>query len=533
MMIQSRMLMSSAVLLVLLVSATGIMFWTYDQTRRTHALISDAYTELLAHTSLSKHFLEIDRGVEAALDKGLRALPPHLFTTMEEVVDAMARDRERHALLTGGVAQLAEFDVPLEPLPLRVAEDVEDLARRLTAFDTALRTRAPAQHLQAQRIQIRDRIRNRIDPALTAYGLQYQRTFLALIEQNDRLHRFNAILLGAFSIVAVIVGMVVLAFSVERMRAGLSQLSSGAARFAHGDLTHRIKCEGQDEFTQLAEQFNAMATEIQSDRHLRERHRRSLEDSVIERTTELKEANIELLERERQRRIFFADLGHELRTPLTVMRGEAEIALRARRDREAAYGAALTRVVDISDQLTRLVNDIFLLARAQSGMLDLRERPLDLAAVVRASSAEMTNWVEKNGGRIHLSLPDDPAIIEGDETRLMQVLRILVTNAAQHGGERPVITVALERDGSQWRLSVTDTGPGIPMEEREQVFTRFYKGGGERVGGTGLGLPIARTLVQAHGGRIWIDGAAGSGATFRLTFPMADAAPVARAALSA
>ncbi|MEO1540832.1 MAG: HAMP domain-containing sensor histidine kinase [Pseudomonadota bacterium] len=527
--VQTRILVSSVLLLALLIAASGTTFWVSDQTRRTHELAVYAYSELQSHKLMSVRLAEIERGISLAVDMGLSRLPAEVLARVDEVNDLIAQDVARHDTINADLVNVDAVELRIPKISWTMESLFEPTARKIAELDALLQDGAPYDQIILIRSEIEEAIRSSIEPLLNEHMDSYRTTFEGLLMRNDRLHGFFAAALSAFSIVAVIVGVVTVLFSLHRIRRGFQALEEGAERFAQGDLSHRIDSDGTDEIARLAQQFNAMAAEIKSDRHLLESHRRSLEDRVTDRTKELAEANESLLQRERQRRIFFADLGHELRTPLTVMRGEAEIALRARRDREVAYGAALNRVVDISDQLTRLVNDIFLIARAQSGMLDLRERELDFVALVSTSVAEMHNWIQRNGGVIALDLPEREVFIEGDETRLMQVLRILLTNAVQHGGEAPKVEVSLTQDGPDWRLSVSDNGPGVSEPDRERVFNRFYKGGGSgttpQFSNTGLGLPIARTLVEAHGGRIWIDPSTDRGATFHLTIPALRAAP--------
>jgi len=201
-----------------------------------------------------------------------------------------------------------------------------------------------------------------------------------------------------------------------------------------------------------------------------------------------------------QRR-FVADASHELRTPLTSIRGNAGLLMR---DPAPAAEDARDAVVDIaaeSERLSRLVDGLLTLARADAGH-ELRRSPLDLARVV-----------EPVARRAGLASSVEPAPVSGDHDTLTQLAWILADNARRHGGGQATMWVQRRPEGA--RLVVADQGPGIPPGEEERIFERFYQGDPARSnGGTGLGLAIARWIVQQHGGRIWAGNAPGGGAVF-------------------
>ena len=202
-----------------------------------------------------------------------------------------------------------------------------------------------------------------------------------------------------------------------------------------------------------------------------------------------------------QRR-FVADASHELRTPLTSIRGNAGLLLR---DPAPAAEDAREAVVDIaaeSERMSRLVEGLLTLARADAGH-ELRRSPLDLARVV-----------EPVARRAGLASSVEPAPVSGDHDALTQLVWILADNARRHGGGQATMWVQRRPQGGA-RLVVADDGPGIPPGEEERIFERFYQGDPVRSdGGTGLGLAIARWIVQQHGGRIWAGNAPSGGAVF-------------------
>lgn len=314
-----------------------------------------------------------------------------------------------------------------------------------------------------------------------------------------------------------------------QLRRPLAKLATAASQFGAGSLHHRILIEGGGEFAALGARFNAMADELMSQRRAVEAARASLERKVAERTQALRSANAELHSRDETRRQFFADIGHELRTPITALRGEAEVALRAKQDKETAYREALEQIVELSGQLTRFVNDIFLIARAQTGFADMRGQTLDLIEEVGAAVEQMRAIASERGSELRMEAADGEAFVEGDRQRLRQLTQILLRNAFEHGKDGVSVVVSVDRIDSEWELAVADDGPGFAAEDLERVFERFYRGAksarsGSAVG-TGLGLPIARSIVLGHGGRIWIDRSAANGAVVRARFPAAGPVP--------
>ncbi|MEO6793124.1 MAG: HAMP domain-containing sensor histidine kinase [Mycobacterium sp.] len=217
-------------------------------------------------------------------------------------------------------------------------------------------------------------------------------------------------------------------------------------------------------------------------------------------------------------RQFVADASHELRTPLTAIRGYTELAQRVPDDADAV-AHALGRVGSEADRMTRLVEDLLLLARLDSGR-PLEHESVDLSrlAVDAISDAHV-------GGPDHqwqLDLPDEPVTVPGDAARLHQVLTNLLTNARVHTGPGTVVTVRLVVDDAGAVLSVTDDGPGIPEQFQPEIFQRFARGDTSRSrkeGSTGLGLAIVSAVVKAHRGTIGVQSSPGfTEFTVRLPF---------------
>ncbi|MFC0004087.1 sensor histidine kinase [Micromonospora siamensis] len=204
-------------------------------------------------------------------------------------------------------------------------------------------------------------------------------------------------------------------------------------------------------------------------------------------------------------RQFVADASHELRTPLAAIRGYAEVARRGRDRVPPDVALALSRVESASTRMTSLVDDLLLLARLDAGR-PLATGPVDLTALVVEAVADA--HVAGPEHRWQLDLPDEALDVPGDAVRLHQVVANLLANARVHTPPGSTVTTRLVRLGDAVELSVTDDGPGIPPELRDEVFERFARGDSSRSrehGSTGLGLAIVAAVVEAHHGAVTLD----------------------------
>jgi signal transduction histidine kinase len=282
----------------------------------------------------------------------------------------------------------------------------------------------------------------------------------------------------------------------RRILAPVEALTAAVRCMEAGDLSQRVGVTSQDEIGELARAFNAMADGL---------------------------ARLEEL-----RRNMVTDVAHELRTPLTNIRGYLEalqdgVVEPEKHIIDSLHGEAML--------LNRLVDDLQELSLAEAGHLKLERQPVALADVVDRAVEAVRPRAETEGITLQVDLPED-LLVDVDPQRIGQVLRNLLENALTHtppGGE---IAVAAHdacpepgRGNDQWvEVSVWDTGSGIAAEDLPYVFDRFYRADKSRsraTGGAGLGLAIARQLVEAHGGRIWVESTPGEGSKFWFTLPRA------------
>ena len=313
----------------------------------------------------------------------------------------------------------------------------------------------------------------------------------------------------------------------RRLKRPLDALLEGTQALQAGRLEHRIPVRSSDEFGRVAAHFNAMAHELQLHREAAEAVRRQLEEQVRARTHELEEAHQRLQRLDQRRRQLFADLGHELRTPATVIRGEADIALRAAALPAQDYRLALGRIVSAVKQLTGLVDDLMLVARAEADELDIAPQRVALATLMEEAIAQAQTLAATHRQRIEAAPIPDGLEIHADPIRLRQALLIVIDNAIRYSRPQGTVRVAWDLRGDDIALSVRDEGIGIAPEEISQVFERFVRGERarrHRADGTGIGLSIAKAILDAHGGHIEIDSRVDIGTTVRLLLPFSQPA---------
>jgi histidine kinase len=301
---------------------------------------------------------------------------------------------------------------------------------------------------------------------------------------------FNEALLYAM-IAASIVAVVVSIFFSRRVIAPLREMMNASQRIADGKYNERVQVQDDDELGQLATRFNQMAENLEQ---------------------------VELM-----RRRLIGDVSHELRTPLTAIKGSMEGLMDGVLP---ATDETYQQIHAEADRLNRLVDDLQELSRVEAHAYPLELRPVDVSSVVKTIAKRLSPQLESKRLTLTLNLPADLQPVLADEDRLIQVLTNLVGNAIHYTPEGGTITVTVESTGSGVRVTVHDTGIGIPPEHLAHIFDRFYRVDKSRSrragGGSGIGLTIAKHLVEAQGGRIWVESDGESkGSAFTFTLPKA------------
>lgn len=290
---------------------------------------------------------------------------------------------------------------------------------------------------------------------------------------------------AAMAAAAALIGGIVLAQGVVRP---LRRLASAVSSLKLGETSPRIGPNaGPGELGELGRAFDAMAYSLE--------------------------------EQDRLRRALVADVAHELRTPVAVMQAETE-ALSDGITQPTPE--AMASLHEEAIRLAQLVEDLQTLAAAQAARLELTRRPLDLGRVAADAAQSLTSQVRAGQIQLKQNLPPTPTV--GDPRRLHQVAVNLLTNAIKFCPPGGTVEVRTSTDRTQAVLEVTDTGPGIPQDEQQAIWERFYQGrAGKARPGSGIGLAVVKELVVAHGGAVSLDSPPGGGARFTVRLP--EAAP--------
>jgi heavy metal sensor kinase len=282
-------------------------------------------------------------------------------------------------------------------------------------------------------------------------------------------------------------------FMAGRALRPVDAITVAAQRIAGGDLTQRLKVpSAADEIGRLTKTFNDMI-----DR---------LETSF------------------RQIRQFSSDASHELRTPLTVMKGETELALRRPRETED-YKVVLESNLEEIDRMTRIVDELLFLSRADMGEVKMEHLPVSLDVLVEDLHRQASLLGQEQDIEVVLRTTA-PAVVLGDELRLRELFLNLLDNAVKYSRPGGTVDIALTIEQTHARVTVTDHGIGIAKEDQARIFDRFYRTDDARAHtkkGTGLGLAICAWIVESHRGHLEVQSKVGEGSTVTVILPLAPA----------
>ncbi|MDQ6855824.1 MAG: HAMP domain-containing histidine kinase [Candidatus Dormibacteraeota bacterium] len=284
-----------------------------------------------------------------------------------------------------------------------------------------------------------------------------------------------------------IAAVVAAAVALRRLAAPAGRLVDAARRIEGGDYSARVPVRGPSELRSLARAFNAMSGRLESD--------------------------------EARRRSVLADVAHELRTPITVIRGQAEGIVDGVYPGDAEH---MRPVLTATRTLEVLVDDLRTLAQAETGSLQLRREPVELAILVEEALAGFSDAARAGGVRLVVAVDPPDLTVDVDGVRLRSALANLVGNALRHTHRDGEVRIEAGPAGENVQIVVRDDGDGIPAELLPRVFDRFVKGADSP--GSGLGLAIVRDIVEAHGGTVSVTSAPGHGAAVQVTLPRGSAA---------
>lgn len=503
------------------------LYWSSNQVARHFQRSQSAYEAFDHYERLSQ---EAYRHFKQRMDQLITASPSAkagVESSKQRLYEAM--QALRNTAVKSPTANGAE-DEPDKAAELeRVAHFTAFLDAGEYRFDEVERLRQQGKHdmaVQALSKFSEEEIDGKFQPLIdAAIDAERKKAGKARQELEDLLTQSRWIAILA-SLTAAIFSLTSGILLLRGVRKPVEALMKGTDEIASGNLDYRIALESSDEFAYLAGHFNQMAQELGFQQDKLREGRAVLEKRVAERTFELRHLNEELQRMDSARREFLADISHELRTPITVIRGEAEVTLRGRDRDTEEYKDALQRIVELAMQLAKYVNDLLFLARAETANLQFEWDSLDLTELVTNTVEDFRVMAEETGISVSLDAPGEPVWIRGDKQRLRQLLFILGDNACRYSKPGGHIAVALQTGGKEASVSLTDQGIGIPTQDLERIFDRHFRSRNalsSRDDGSGLGLPMAKSIVKTHGGIITVTSIENAGSTFTVTLPLISA----------
>jgi len=444
-------------------------------------LIEEEIHEVHLLRESAQHLLTMERTLELRILDERQQEVPAISDTEHSIRELMTAYERLHPILQPDMHQgLREF-----ALHYRAVEDTTADILRLVQREA--RAEARALLLGAWKVSQRGVLHS----LNLLMGLEDReaRQVAESIQAESRSTRTSIIELA---VGGIILGCALAFWIISSVTRPVSNLIEVTNRIAGGAMNSQAKILREDEIGTLTRRFNEMV--------------RRLSESF-----------------QNQRR-FYGDVSHELRIPLTIIRGEAEVALRGAATSVADYRDALQIIVDVVGQAGRLIDDLLFLSRSEEGQIQYKSEPVPLAPLIDGIVHHSQGFASLKDVDLRLAANSD-LITWGDPQRLRQLLFILLDNAIKYTPAGGTVSLALTSDPSWIKVVISDTGVGISKEDLPIVFERFYRVDAARAsaaeGGAGLGLSIARSIINAHKGDLLMESVLGRGTTVSVLLPHA------------
>lgn len=503
----------AAALLAIALTLAGVTLWSTERSRLAEQRIELAQASYSLHLSLQANIYQL--------------LKQHADALLLGGADPGETETRLRARIVGdisGIRRVIGREIELvgeeEIEELELLADVEQRVATLTDSLSALAASGDTLDDTTRRARLADILDRQVDLELSGLiqsALEEERE--EVVETMAEAAALRRSIRTTVGVVVFLSALIVAGFAAAFGRlvtVPLRRIMETAQEYREGRLEHRPAANGAREFAELGGVLGDMAASLAVRERSRHERQEELERKVAERTGELETLLRQFETSEANRRQLLADISHELRTPLAIIQGEAEVSLRAGDRPEAERTDSFARIRDAARHTGRIVDDLLTIARQEAGRLRLDIREVDLRVVVRDALAVFPHPVAVEGGAM-------PQRARVDAVRMRQCLLAALQNAQRYGGPR--VTIRIETGPEAVALVVEDDGPGMSDVEKAQAFERFYRGpnaGRLSEEGTGLGLPIVRSIMDAHGGSVALEDVPGGGLRVKLRLPRRD-----------
>jgi signal transduction histidine kinase len=487
----SHLLVTSALLAFLVGGVVALLLVATSSLRGSTSRAVRSGEVAVATLTVEKQVIDLETGLRGfLLTRDDRALAP-----WRSARQTLPRALTRLATLVRGDA-VSEQQV--RTLGVAIDEYVQEYSRPLLRIARISPEAAQSSVATLEGKRRTDAIRRRISRLL---AIQDARAAASAAAAGRRSNLAVAVGFGAIaaSVLLVLVFGLYLARAIARP---IRSAADAATHMARGDLSARVIPTGPAEVGDLTQAFNTMAESLQRS-HLA-----------------LEQQNARLRESERLKSELVSIVSHEVRTPLTSVIGFTSLLLSRDFDDESR-NRYLGIIDDEGRRLAALLEDFLEAQQLEEGRVRLRYDSVDVAALLRSQTQAFTTQSDRH--RLELRLPEEPLVVQADPGRLTQVVANLLSNSIKYSPGGGLVDVRAQRDRHCLRVLVLDEGIGIPQDQQERIFTKFFRGDAAASGiaGAGLGLAVSRAIVQAHGGRMGLTSVPGAGSTFWFEIPIA------------
>ncbi|MGZ2255935.1 ATP-binding protein [Roseobacter sp. A03A-229] len=501
----------AALMLIVALCGTALAYWTSQRAAFFNERINLAHESYEVHLKLSSNTYQLFKQYGDAMligdrDEGMGEA--ELIRLIRQNI------RSIRALIGQEIDLVGDEEIEELELLSQIERKIEDL---ITRFEVVRKDTAVEQfgrNWTGLSVMLDDDIdrdfHSMIQSAL-AEELEEVQDTRAAAEQHQK--AANTITLFLVILALAVVAIALWIYTTQIVQP-MQRLMRGVNALAEGRFDHRMAIRGRNEIAEIGGVMDDMAATVEARTQSLTSQNTELEEAVRTRTSELEQLLRKSRAAENARRQMLADVSHELRTPLTIIQGESDVALRGEDKTVEEYREALRRTRETAKHTNLLVNDLLFISREEAGQTKLKRERVDLQNLVQEAVAVF-------GPDIPVVTDITQADMSLDVSRIRQCIAAMIQNARRYGG--PEIIVRLLRTANGYRLCVEDNGPGLPDDEKEKAFERFFRGSNAAdryEDGAGLGLPVVRSIARAHGGNALLQDREGGGLSSIMDLPL-------------